>query len=82
MLIIIVAVGYYIVDTYGTEIYSKMKISTIDFLFNDIDSYEFISEDSSRKIKLLIDEYFDELKEQDLSIRDDFKQKTQKSKPH
>lgn len=67
MSIVVIAVGYYIIDTYGNEIYSKIKISTIDFIFNDIDSYEIVDDKGSRKLKILIDEYFEKIKEQDLS---------------
>ena len=66
-LVIIIAISFYLFDTYGGEIYSSVKTSVLDILLNDIDSYELIDEDTSLKLKTLAEEQLENIKDLDLS---------------
>lgn len=67
LVVVLFAVGYYVFDTYGNQIYEKAKVSFLDFVFNDIDSYDISDKETYLELKTLADEYLDELKEQDFS---------------
>ena len=60
--IVVVAISFYVFDTYGSNIYSSLKISVLDFILNDLESYELLNDDTSDKLKLLAEEQFDKVK--------------------
>lgn len=67
LFILVFAVGYYIVDKYGDEIYINAKTSLLNIVFNDLESYQLGDQETYLKLSALAEEYFEKLGEKDFS---------------